>query len=190
MLNKVLPGLLMLIPLLALAQAKPPVKSVSAKAHAAKPAVVEVLPVAALTELSAEQLVVADKVMVGIIPCELSTTVSISPHAQSAGRFVLTLGRQQHLMEPVPTSTGAVRLEDGASGMVWIQLANKSMLMNQKLGKRLADECMTGQQRLVAEALVRSPAPNLLEPVVVARSAEDTPAKPPLVASVVADATK
>ena len=189
MLNKVLPGLLILVPLLAMAQAKPP-KPLPAKAHAAKPAVVEVLPLTALTELSAEQLGVADKVMVGLIPCELSTTVSLNPHPQSLGRFVLTLGRQQHLMEPVLTSTGAVRLEEAASGMVWIQLANKSMLMNQKLGKRLADECMTGQQRLVADALVRSPAPNLLEPLVVAKSAENTGPQLPEAAGVVVNATK
>ncbi len=187
MLNKVFPGLWMLVPLCGLAQVPAPVKPLPAKAHVHKVAVVELPP---LTDLSLEQLAVAEKVLVGVIPCELSTTVSLSPHAQSAGRFVLTLGRQQHVLEPVPTSTGAVRLEDPASGMVWIQLANKSMLMNQKLGKRLADECMTSQQRLVADALLRSPAPNLLEPIAVAKSAESPAPQPPAVASVVAEATK
>jgi hypothetical protein len=116
-------------------------------------------------DLSPEQLAVADKVAVGKIPCELAAHVTISPDVRSAGRFILELGRDKHRMEPVLTSTGAVRLEDATSGAVWLQLANKSMLMNQKLGKRLADECMTAAQMIVAQELIRSPAPSLLEPL-------------------------
>jgi hypothetical protein len=67
----------------------------------------------------------------------------------------------------VLTSTGAVRLEDEKSGAVWLQLANKSMLMNQKQGKRLADDCMNPDQLRVAKAMERSPQPGLLDPVVV-----------------------
>jgi hypothetical protein len=119
------------------------------------------------TELSAAQLAVADKVALGKIPCELAAHVSISPNPHSAGRFILELGREKHFMEPVLTSTGAVRLEDEKSGAVWLQLANKSMLMNQKLGRRLADECMTADQLRVAQAMERSPPPSLLEPLVV-----------------------
>jgi hypothetical protein len=44
-------------------------------------------------------------------------------------------------MLPVPTNTGALRLEGKASGLVWLQLPTKSMLMNNKLGQRMADEC-------------------------------------------------
>lgn len=123
-----------------------------------------VLPMAEpLEELSAAQLAVAHKVFTGKIPCELAAHVTISPDARSAGRFVLELGREKHFMVPVPTSTGAVRLEDASSGAVWLQLSNKSMLMNQKQGKRLADECMNPDQVRVAQALERSPAPGLLD---------------------------
>jgi hypothetical protein len=66
-------------------------------------------------------------------------------------------------MSPVPTTTGAVRLEDTRAGAVWLQIANKSMLMNQKIGQRLADECMSTAQLQVAEALKKNPLPNLLE---------------------------
>ncbi len=68
-------------------------------------------------------------------------------------------------MVPVLTSTGAIRLEDASSGAVWLQLANKSMLMDQKQGRRLADACMNADQLVVADAMERSPAPNLLEPL-------------------------
>lgn len=66
-------------------------------------------------------------------------------------------------MSPVVTSTGAVRLEDTRAGAVWLQIANKSMLMNQKIGQRLADEFTSTAQLQVAEALKKNPLPNLLE---------------------------
>lgn len=115
--------------------------------------------------LSAEQLLVADKVFLGKIPCELATHVTLSPDSRTAGRFLLEIGREKHWMEPVLTSTGAVRLEDAKSGAVWLQLTNKSMLMNRKLGKRLADACMNEDQLRVAQAMELSPAPSLLEPL-------------------------
>jgi hypothetical protein len=172
MLKRVLWSVLLLLPSLVLAQAA--TKASSAKMRALKAPAVEVLP---LTELSPEHLLVAQKVLVGAIPCELSNTVAVAPHAESPGRFLLTVGRQQHVMEPVLTSTGAVRLENPASGMVWLQLTNKSMLMDHKQGKRVADGCMTTEQKLVADALERAPGPHLLDPVVVAQPAEEVKPK-------------
>ena len=49
-------------------------------------------------------------------------------------------------MHPVESRTGAIRLEDPMRGAMWLQLGNKSMLMSQKLGQRLADECQSPQQ--------------------------------------------
>jgi hypothetical protein len=115
------------------------------------------------TVLSAEKLAISDKVYLGKIQCELASHVTIKLDPNSLGRFVLETGQHRFLMEPVVTSTGAVRLEDSAGGAVWLQLANKSMLMNQKLGKRMADECMHPEQLLVAQALARSPEPGLLD---------------------------
>jgi hypothetical protein len=114
-------------------------------------------------ELSPEQMLVADKVILGRIPCELGVYVTIGRDAQLAGRFVLETGREKHQMTPMPTSTGAVRLEDAGSGAVWLQLSNKSMLMNQKRGQRMADDCMNTDQIRVAQALLNNPAPHLLD---------------------------
>lgn len=155
------------------AQSVPATDPLSTKASVAKRNVrvkaarkVVAAPVAMTSEaLSEAQLAVADKVVVGKIPCELATHVTITPDSRTAGRFILEIGRAKHVMVPVPTSTGAVRLEEAKSGAVWLQLANKSMLMNQKLGKRLADACMNADQLRVAQAMERSPAPNLLEPL-------------------------
>ena len=59
-------------------------------------------------------------------------------------------------------TTGAVRLEDPRGGAVWLQVANKSMLMNQKIGQRLADDCKSEEQTRVAEAMKHAPPPSLL----------------------------
>jgi hypothetical protein len=82
---------------------------------------------------------------------------------QEAGRFILELGRQRYSMVPVPTLSGAIRLEDSAAGVVWLQLSNKSMLMSQKLGWRLADDCASADQMIVARELMRNSAPGLLD---------------------------
>ena len=124
-------------------------------------------------ELSPAQLAVADRVALGKIPCELAAHVVIRPDPRGPGMFVLELGKQRFYMSPVITSTGAIRLEDPTAGAVWLQLGNKSMLMSQKLGKRLADACVSPDQALVAQALERNPAPSLLDaPPVVQASAD------------------
>ena len=113
--------------------------------------------------VSPEQMAIANKVLVGKINCELATVVTMTNDAQSPGRFFLDMGHKRYVLLPVVTSTGAVRLEEESSGAVWLQLANKSMLMNQKEGKRLADDCMNPDQLLVAQSLERNPAPGLLD---------------------------
>ncbi len=164
MTNKSLPGLLLLALTMALpvaaadkAASKPAAKTSHAPAKHTEPKILE--PVV----LSPEQMAIANKVLVGTIPCELGAVVTMTPDAQSPGRFFLELAHKRYAMVPVVSSTGAIRLEEESSGAVWIQLGNKSMLMNQKEGKRLADECMNPDQLLVAQALERNPQPGLLD---------------------------
>ena len=125
----------------------------------------QVTPVQATTQapLTAAELAIADKVLVGTKPCELGNTVRIEVDEQQPGYFRLTMGSHRYRVRPVETSTGAVRLEDPEQGAVWIQLSTKSMLMNQKLGRRLADECASPVQRAAAEAAKANPAPHLLD---------------------------
>ena len=141
---------------------KPEAKAARSPAKAALRATAEPEALAPVV-LSPEQEAIAKKVLVGKIQCELAIQVTLTPDAHSLGRFLLEIGRKRFLMEPVVTSTGAVRLEEASSGAVWLQLANKSMLMNQKEGKRLADDCMNPDQLLVAQALERNPVPGLLD---------------------------
>ncbi|WP_280190915.1 hypothetical protein [Delftia sp. PS-11] len=113
--------------------------------------------------LSAEELAIAERVHTGRIACELGAFVNVTADASNPGYFNIDGKGFKYHMSPVKTSTGTVRLEDKHAGAVWLQIANKSMLMNQKVGQRLADECMSPDQLQVAEAIKKNPPPSLLD---------------------------
>lgn len=120
---------------------------------------------AAEAALTPTELEIAARVHLGKLPCELGAFVTLAADPQSPGYFDVHTKTQKYRMFPVETSTGAIRLEDHHAGAVWLQLANKSMLMNHKLGKRLADACMNPDQIVVAEKMLKNPAPGLLDVV-------------------------
>ncbi|MBC7608590.1 MAG: hypothetical protein H7228_03295 [Polaromonas sp.] len=123
--------------------------------------------------LTPAELSIAERVYVGKLPCELGATVTLTADPKNPGYFEVLGKNFKYRMFPVPTTTGAIRLEDRKAGAVWLQLANKSMLMNQKLGMRLADECASPAQLAVAEAIKKAPAVSVL----------DAPATAPLAAA-------
>jgi len=118
---------------------------------------------AADAALTPGELAIAERVYVGKLPCELGAFVTLTPDAKSPGYFNVQVKNFKFRMFPVETTTGAIRLEDKKAGAVWLQLANKSMLMNQKAGQRLADACMSPAQVAVAEALEKNPARSVLD---------------------------
>ena len=77
----------------------------------------------------------------GNFHCELNQNVLVEKVSADHKTAVLKWGKKNYTMKVVDTSTGALRYEDKASGMVWLMVANKSMLVNAKQGQRLADEC-------------------------------------------------
>jgi len=115
-----------------------------------------------------ERVVVAEQVHTGRMTCELGNFVTVTPDAQNAGAFVVQLKQHKFHMVPVVSSTGAIRLEDAQAGAMWLQLANKSMLMNSKIGQRMADECQSPGQAAVAQAMKLAPPTSLLEGPTVA----------------------
>lgn len=135
-------------------------------ARSAQKAVEEVTPVDddPGIQLSEADLEVAKQVYVGEMPCELGASVRVRA-ARRAGLFVISTKGHRFLMHPVHSRTGAIRLEDPRRGAMWLQLGNKSMLMSQKLGQRLADECQSPEQVTFAEELKRNPRPSILEPM-------------------------
>lgn len=131
---------------------------------------------AAQVALSPDALAIAQRVEVGHIPCELGAFVTVEADLHAPGYFDVSGKKFKFRMVPVVSSTGAIRLEDTDAGAVWLQLANKSMLMNHKTGSRMADVCMTPAQAAVADAMLKSPPPSLLEPLPVAmRPVPQTP---------------
>ena len=144
--------------------ARKPAPGVNKKlAHSAQKAVEEVTPVDADPDikLTDAELEIAKKVYVGEIPCELGAKISIKP-LKRGGFVMITAGKYRFAMHPVESRTGAISLEDPKRGAMWLQLGNKSMLMSQKLGQRLADECQSPEQITFAEKLKANPI-NILE---------------------------
>lgn len=133
-------------------------------ARSAQKAVEERTPIDddASIQVTDADLLVARQVHVGDIPCELGASVRIT-QGRREGVFVITTKGYRFLMHPVESRTGAIRLEDAKRGAMWLQLGNKSMLMSQKLGQRLADECQSPQQLTVADDLRRNPRPSILD---------------------------
>lgn len=156
--------------------AKPAKKKAGKLTKSAQKAVEQATPVdddPAVT-LTPADLEVAKHIFVGDIPCELGATVHITPQKRE-GFFNVRAGIQHFRMHPVESRTGAIRLEDPRAGAMWLQLGNKSMLMSQKMGRRLADECMSPAQAAVNEALKKNPMPSLLEPLPADKAAQAAP---------------
>lgn len=140
---------------------------------------------AAEAALSPAELAIAERVHVGNLPCELGASVNLAADTKNPGYFDVQGKSFKYRMFPVATTTGAIRLEDHKAGAVWLQLANKSMLMNQKLGIRLADECMSADQMKVAEAIKLNPPVSVLDAPkpVAAAPAPAVPSPAPAVAA-------
>ncbi|MGH6627125.1 MAG: hypothetical protein ACRECD_11415 [Burkholderiaceae bacterium] len=161
--------LILIAPALALAQpaakASPEPKAVNPNRAALKSTAKNVAAgiEAAEAALTPAELAIAERVHAGRLPCELGAFVTVTADPKAPGYFDVQVKNLKYRMFPVETKTGAVRLEDPKAGAVWLQLANKSMLMNAKLGQRLADECMSPAQAIVAEALKKNPAPSVLD---------------------------
>jgi hypothetical protein len=105
-------------------------------------------PPAPLADLSEEQLANAERVLTGVQQCEFKQTVHVESAPEKAGYFHVLFKGKTYVLAPEPTTTGAVRLEDKKAGVVWLQIANKSMLMNAKIGQRMVDECVHPTQKI------------------------------------------
>lgn len=117
----------------------------------------------AFSPLSAELLSIARQVELGTVACELGVSVTVTALTNSPGYFHVSGQKFKFQMVPIVSSTGAIRLEDAQAGAVWLQLPEKSMLMSQKRGVRLADACVTPVQAQTASSSAANPSPGLLD---------------------------
>ena len=129
---------------------------------------------AVLVPAAAEQVPAAAPEMgdvhTGRMVCELGNLVTVTPDPQQLSRFIVQIKSNTYLMTPVETTTGAVRLEDAQAGAMWLQLPHKSMLMNSKLGQRMADECQNDHQTTEAHRMKLEPPPSLLDVPALAKN--------------------
>ncbi len=130
------------------AKAKPPKKTVPAEPD---------------TLMGPDELAIAERVHQGQLPCELGASVRLEADASQPGYFYLHGKGFRYRMHPIVTSTGAIRLEDQKAGAVWLQLANKSMLMDQHKGRRMADECANAEQLAFAQSMKSNPPHSLID---------------------------
>lgn len=119
--------------------------------------------VAPRADLSPEQLSIAQIVTTGRIGCGDGQSVTVTPDPKVNGAFDVQFGKAKYDVVPVPAKSGAVRLEDTKTGIVFMQLANKSMLFNEKLGRRLADDCVSPAQQAVADQMKANPTAGVLD---------------------------
>ena len=130
---------------------------------AAQPDPTAMLPVTAQEGLGRDELAIAERIHQGVLPCELGASVRVEADGAQPGYFHVLGKGFRYRMHPVRTNTGALRLEDPKAGAVWLQLANKSMLMDQKRGRRLVDQCAHPEQIAFAERMKTNPPPRLID---------------------------
>jgi Rieske Fe-S protein len=102
--------------------------------------------------LTAGQLMAADRVMVGVADCEFDQKVKIERLEGHSGNFKLTFDKHSYIVQPKETTTGAVVLVDKADTIEWLQIPKKSMLMDQKEHHRMVDNCLANEQRVATQA--------------------------------------
>jgi hypothetical protein len=117
-----------------------------------------------------QELAIAQQIHQGLMPCEMGASVRVEADAAAPGYFRVQGKGFRYRMYPVRTSTGALRLEDKKAGAVWLQLANKSMLMDQKKGRRVADECAHPEQVAYGQDMKTNPPPSLFDKTGMGRS--------------------
>jgi Membrane-bound lysozyme-inhibitor of c-type lysozyme len=82
----------------------------------------------------------ASTVISGTYQCFNNQTVTVKTRADHLGYVDLSFKGHTHHMVPVPSNSGALRLESKAGGLFWLQLSTKSMLFT-NAGSRVADDC-------------------------------------------------
>ena len=100
-----------------------------------------------------DQLQAAERTHLGAYQCEFAQTLDVSMNRSAPGYVDVKHQKQVWTMKPVLSSTGALRLEDVKGNTLLLQIANKSMLMDQKAGRRVVDGCVHEKQRAAADAV-------------------------------------
>jgi len=78
--------------------------------------------------------------------CELGNKITLFQNDNDSNHIALRWKKRIHRLERVGTTTGALRFENRAYGLVWIGIPSKGMLLDSKLNRQLANECKSTEQ--------------------------------------------
>ena len=77
----------------------------------------------------------------GNYSCDHGRTIRIADVPGQTDVILLTWQGKQHRLERVLSNSGAERFEELATGLVWILIPGKAMLLSTNQGRALANEC-------------------------------------------------
>jgi hypothetical protein len=77
----------------------------------------------------------------GLYRCELDRRVIVRRVAADGRSLVLNWRGRDSVLHAVQARTGALRFENPESGHVWLVIVGKSMLLDARAGRTLANEC-------------------------------------------------
>jgi hypothetical protein len=81
----------------------------------------------------------------GTYRCELGRSVLVRTVAPDLRSTVLRWGDDERTLRAVDARSGALRYEDPGSGLAWIVLRDRAMLLDARAGQRLANACRVGR---------------------------------------------
>lgn len=73
--------------------------------------------------------------------CEQGKRVTVVHKKEQRDVITLRWNNKDHELKREATTTGANRFEDKKAGLVWINIPAKSILLDAKKGRQLANEC-------------------------------------------------
>ena len=79
----------------------------------------------------------------GAYRCELGRSVQVRTVSADLRTTELRWAGGDYTLRSVEARSGALRYEDAASGLAWIVLKDRSMLLDTRAGQRLANACRT-----------------------------------------------
>lgn len=77
----------------------------------------------------------------GVYHCELNRNVDVREVSPDLTSATLHFNNKEYRLKAVRARTGALRYEDPQAGVVWLVITGKSMLLDTRHGKQLANEC-------------------------------------------------
>ena len=138
------------------AQATAPAKPAPQKAAKPAPAKKGAPAAAPLPPADQTQLDAAERTYFGNYICEFDQALDVGMNPKTPGYVDVKFKAKTFTMKPIVSSTGALRLEEVKGGMLLIQIANKSMMMDSKAGQRVVDGCVHEKQRAAAALAPKS----------------------------------